>query len=472
MLAEDITEEEGVMVLTKGNFDDALVKYPVTLVEFYAPWCGHCKALAPEFAKAAQALKEEGSELRLAKVDATQESELAEKFGVKGYPTLRFHKNGDWIEYTGGRRSDEIIAWLKKKTGPACKTLTTGDDVTAFAETNDVVVVGLFNDVTSKEAAAFEAVAQKMDDVPFGISTDADVKKHLEVEGNGIVLLKKFDEGKAIFDGEYDSETILKFVKKNRLPTVVEFSQETAQKVFSGDIKQHVLMFISKSAEDFKAKLEEFTKAAKNFREEFIFIYVNVDEDENERILEFFGLKKEDCPTVRLIVLDEEFSKYKPESNDLSADVLSSFVEDFKSGKLSRHRMSEEESSDWDAAGVKVLVGKNFYERIKGKNAFVEFYAPWCGHCKQLAPVWDQLGEKFKDHADIMIAKVDSTANEIENVKIQSFPTIKFFKKDSDEVIDYNNDRTLDAFVRFLEAGGADEAAEETEEADHDHSEL
>ena len=266
--AEDITEEEDVLVLTTGNFDGALEKYPMTLVEFYAPWCGHCKALAPEYAKAAQALKEEGSDVKLAKVDATVEGELAEKFGVKGYPTLRFHKNGDWVDYTGGRKADEIVAWLKKKTGPACKPLNAGSEVTDFSETNDVVVIGLFKDASSKEAQAFEAVAQKMDDVPFGISSNADVNKHLEVEGDGIVLLKKFDEGKVVFDGEYDAEAIHKFVKKNRLPIVVEFSQETAQKVFSGDIKQHVLLFISKSSDDFKSKVEEFTTVAKDNRED------------------------------------------------------------------------------------------------------------------------------------------------------------------------------------------------------------
>lgn len=86
--------------------------------------------------------------------------------------------------------------------------------------------------------------------------------------------------------------------------------------------------------------------------------------------------------------------------------------------------------------------------------------APWCGHCKQLAPIWDELAEKYKDNADVVIAKMDSTANEVEEVKVQSFPTLKFFPKGSDEVIDYSGERTLEAFVKFIESGGKTGAAE------------
>lgn len=83
-----------------------------------------------------------------------------------------------------------------------------------------------------------------------------------------------------------------------------------------------------------------------------------------------------------------------------------------------------------------MLVSSNFDEVAfdKTKDVLVEFYAPWCGHCKQLAPIYDQLAENFKDNTEVVIAKMDSTVNELEHTKIQSFPTLKLYKKESNEV--------------------------------------
>jgi len=79
-----------------------------------------------------------------------------------------------------------------------------------------------------------------------------------------------------------------------------------------------------------------------------------------------------------------------------------------------------------------------FYNnRTDSKHLFIILALSDTGHCKQLVPIWDKLGEKFKDSADIVIAKMDSTANELEDIKIQGFPTIKLFTKGDNKVTKY-----------------------------------
>jgi len=114
------------------------------------------------------------------------------------------------------------------------------------------------------------------------------------------------------------------------------------------------------------------------------------------------------------------------------------------------------------------LVGKNFAEVVMdaSKSVLVEFYAPWCGHCKSLAPIYSELAKKVKSFENIVIAKMDATENEVEGVGIQGFPTIKYFPKGSSEKspVDYNGGRTVDDFIKFLtEKGDLKEGATKEE---------
>ena len=95
--------KDPVLVLTQQNFSSVVMEMGLALVEFYAPWCGHCKRLAPEYEMAARRLREMSVPVALAKVDATEETELAALYGVKGYPSLFLFRNGEHKEYSGGR---------------------------------------------------------------------------------------------------------------------------------------------------------------------------------------------------------------------------------------------------------------------------------------------------------------------------------------------------------------------------------
>ena len=86
--------EGNVFVLTDANYEDALKENPFIFIKFYAPWCGHCKRLAPDWEKAATTLKERGSSVAIAKMDCTVETVACGKNNVRGYLSLNWFENG------------------------------------------------------------------------------------------------------------------------------------------------------------------------------------------------------------------------------------------------------------------------------------------------------------------------------------------------------------------------------------------
>jgi len=303
---------------------------------------------------------------------------------------------------------------------------------------------------------------------------DSSIKGENKVDVESVVVFKKFDDGRADLKTDLTEETITKFVKAESLPLIVDFNHETAQKVFGGEIKSHVLMFLSKEAGHYDKFLSNHKDSAKEYKDRVLFVSINTDDEDHGRILEFFGMKKDEVPAARLIKLADEMAKYKPTANVLESDKeMRAFIEEFLAGKLKQHLLSADLPDDWDKNAVKVLVASNFDEVALDveKDVLVEFYAPWCGHCKQLAPIYDKLGEKFADNDKIVVAKMDSTVNELEHTKINSFPTIKLYKKGDNKIVEYNGERTLEGLSKFLESDGtygqaAPDAGEEEDEDD------
>ncbi|KAI8816016.1 thioredoxin-like protein [Fimicolochytrium jonesii] len=111
--------ETAVTVLTSSNFDEIVKnKKNNVLVEFYAPWCGHCKNLAPIYEKVAQDFSREPHVI-VANLDATVASDVAQKYGIEGYPTIKFFPAGGDpekpVHYNGGRTEQDFVDFLNEK---------------------------------------------------------------------------------------------------------------------------------------------------------------------------------------------------------------------------------------------------------------------------------------------------------------------------------------------------------------------
>jgi len=138
---------------------------------------------------------------------------------------------------------------------------------------------------------------------------------------------------------------------------------------------------------------------------------------------------------------------------EFNEDNLRSFIRDARNGVYVSYKKSEpipEPSED----PVIIVVGKNFEQVVYDKSkdvVFVKFYAPWCGHCKTLAPIWDELGEEFAENNKVVIAKIDATANSIPNdVSVRGYPTLIAFVNGAQ--IPYDGDRAVGALKNFVES--------------------
>jgi protein disulfide-isomerase A1 len=228
------------------------------------------------------------------------------------------------------------------------------------------------------------------------------------------------------------------------------FTRETAPEIFESAIKKQVLLFVTKN--DSETVLPEFQEAAKSFKAKLIFVSVDLDnEDYGKPVAEYFGVSG-NGPKLLGYTGNEDPKKYFFDG-EIKSDNIKTFGEDFLNDKLKPFYKSEPipEQNDGD---VKIVVGDNFDEIVldESKDVLLEVYAPWCGHCQALEPMYNKLAKHLQSIDSLVIAKMDGSANEHPRAKAEGFPTILFFPsgKKTLEPIPVDADRTVVAFYKFL----------------------
>jgi len=326
----------------------------------------------------------------------------------------------------------------------------------------------------NKALKHFTKVADSSDDVKFVLVSDAAVAAELEIEGEStVVLFKQFDEGRVDYHSDKVTKTKLEaFLKPHLLPLVVEFSDEWATRIFGGDIKEHLLYFRKDvDSDEDKAIIDTLRVVSKKHQGELLFVSVNMDVESNARLGEFFALQDSEYPTVRIVDIRGGPQKFKaPEGFELTEDGFELFVSKYVGGELNPALNSEDVPEDWDSDALKIVVGTSFKEVCldETKNVLLMAHAPWCGHCKSLMPVFEELAEHFEDDDKVVIAKMDSTKNEVTEFSVSGFPTLKFFPSGSSEIVDFAGERDLDGLIAYINDNRGDAVEGSDEEEEHD----
>ncbi|XP_002740183.1 protein disulfide-isomerase A3-like [Saccoglossus kowalevskii] len=450
-LASDVLE------LTDDDFEDTVAEQDIILVEFFAPWCGHCKKLAPEYEKAATDLKYSDPSVPLAKVDCTAEKDTCSRYGVSGYPTLKVFRDGEASDYNGPRSADGIIDYMKKQAGPTSREAKTVEDIDKLLSGKDLLVVGCFTDDSDAKKEFLKFAGSERDNYKFVHTGEQAVLDRLGTENGDIVIFRpthlqsKFEDSKIKFDGTVKSGNLKKFVKENSLGLCGHMTPDNHSQFKKPLCVVYYDVDYRKNTKGTNYWRNRIMKVAKKLSDKKIFFAV-ANREEFSHEVEANGLtdKSVDLPVVAIVT--DEGHKY-PMQADFTRDgkALEEFVNDYLDGKIEPYLKSEP-IPESDDGPVKVIVAKNFQDIVMSeeKDVLIEFYAPWCGHCKSLAPKYDELAEKLSADDNIVIAKMDATANDVPPpFEVRGFPTL-YWVPMNNKPKKYEGGREVDDFMKYI----------------------
>ncbi len=408
-------------------------------------------------------LKSNDPPIILAKVDCTEGGKsVCNRFSVQGYPTLKIFKGTEVsAEYNGPREAAGIIKYMKSQVGPSAKELTDVAMAEAFLASEEVGVVGLFSKASGPLHEAFLKLADKLrESVRFGVSTSGDVAEKLGGADRVVLfrpkhLSNKFEADSVVFDGAATKEALNTWIEANYHGLVGHRTTDNAVQFRQPLLVAYYTVDYVKNVKGTNYWRNRILKVAKSFADDFRFAVSN-KHDFQQEITEF-GFDFIDDEKPRVAIKDAKSNKFVMKdafswvAHFLFCSVhsfhrqwfdrienLEKFLNDVKAGNLEPHVKSEPLPDN--SGPLKTAVAKNFDEVVinNDKDTLVEFYAPWCGHCKKLMPVYEQVAEALKDE-DVAIVKMDATANDVPaNFEVRGFPTLYWLpRNDKDNHIRY-----------------------------------
>ncbi|XP_024064329.2 endoplasmic reticulum resident protein 27 [Terrapene carolina triunguis] len=232
-------------------------------------------------------------------------------------------------------------------TGDAKKPVLLRDiaATTAFISAAEVAVIGFFQELERPEVSNFHIVVGKIQEVPFGLSTNPEVLSHYNITSNTISIFRMVDDKRQdleLTDGKkIDATKMSRFIQINELRMVTEYNPVTAIGLFNSTVQTHLLLFTDKTSQEHMERVHRYREAAELFRGKILFVLVDSNVKGNERVMSFFNLKKSQLPALAIFHTPDEEQDVLP-----LGEVTVERVQDFCNGFLERKQKKEDPSPE------------------------------------------------------------------------------------------------------------------------------
>ncbi|KAL3324164.1 hypothetical protein AABB24_038377 [Solanum stoloniferum] len=335
-----------VLELDESNFEAAISTFDYMFVDFYAPWCGHCKRLSPELDKASVNLAVLKQPVVIAKVDADKYSRLASKYEIDGFPTLKIFMHGVPTDYYGPRKADLLVRFLKKFVAPDVSVLNSDSAISEFIEEagkNFPIFIGfgLNESVISHLAVKYKKSAW------FSVAKDFS-DKTMELYNfdkvPALVALHMSYNEQSIFYGPFEEKFLEDYIKQSLLPLVLSINQDTLKSL--KDDKRKIVLTIVEDEDDKRSKgLVKLLKAAASANRDLVFAFVGFKQWQD--FAESFEVSKK-IKLPKMIVWDGDVEYFSVIGSDSVEDEdqgsqITRFLKGYREGSvIQKHIISDD----------------------------------------------------------------------------------------------------------------------------------
>ncbi|GAA0146260.1 chaperone [Lithospermum erythrorhizon] len=418
-----------VIEFNNDNIKKGIEGNEYVLVLGYAPWCMRSAELMPRFAESATVLKGLNSQIKMAKIDGDRYPQAAGSIGIKGFPTLILFINGTSQPYTGGFSTEEIVIWVRKKTGVPVIRIGSVDEANEFLTKHSTFVIGMFKKFEGSDYEEFMKAAKSDNEMQFVATNIKEVAElmfpNLKPSSLFLGLVKSEPEKYTTYEGEFYEDRILQFLDDNKFPLVSVLTELNSAKVY-GSLNK-IQLYVFAEADDLTKLLQPLQDIARKVKSKIMIVFVNIKEENLAKpFLTLYGLEESEDTVVAAYNYSSS-SKFLLEM-DPTPKNIEEFCSSLVDGTISPFYRSQP-IPDNKNASINIVVGKTFDDLVLSspKNILLEVHTPWCIACETTSKQVEKLAKHFKGLDNLTFARIDASSNEHPLLQVDDYPALLFY---------------------------------------------